>query len=277
MYKFILFFKRISFVLLFIAIEAFALHHFSNSSSYNQAKMINASNFLVGDLYAGISAVRHYFSLGRENRQLTAEVARLREELARYRQGDTLSGNPDTAGLETPYYFNSARVINNFIVRDENFLTLNKGLSDGIKPEMAVLSDGAIVGYILNCSEKFSVAISVLNTKFRTSGRILGEDYFGQIYWDGQHYDEIILSEVAKYAPMAVGDTIVTEHSSFFPPGSKIGTVESFELINGTYYEARLKLFANMRALNHVVVVDYVDREERTELEHETVSRQQMQ
>ena len=279
MYKFILFLKKIVFVLLFVAIEATALHYFFNSSSYNRAKKINVSNFWAGDLYAGISTVRHYFLLGRENRQLVTEVAALREELLRYQQQtDTLPGHFPEEALETSYYFSPARVINNFIVRNENFLTLNKGLRDGMRNDMALLSDGAIVGYILDCSNRFSVAISVLNTKFRTSGRILGEDYFGSIYWDGLHYDEVVFSEVAKYAPITVGDTIVTtDYSSFFPPGLKIGTVRSFELINGTYYEARVKLFANMRALNHVTVVDYANREEKIELEHETVSRRQMQ
>ncbi len=77
-----------------------------------------------------------------------------------------------------------------------------------------------------------------------------------------------------KYAPLEVGDTIVTtDFSSFFPTGIPIGTVKSFELINGTYYQARLHLTADMGSLNNVLLVDYRYREEKLELEHETSRR----
>lgn len=276
MYKLFLFLRRISFFLLFVGIEILALRYYADSSSYNQAKMINASNFLTGDIQAGISAVKHFFSLGRDNRRLTEEVAALREQLLLYElRADTLPEYTPPDDAEKTYLFASAKVINNSIVRSENLFTLNKGMRDGVKTEMAVLSDGAIVGYVVNCSDKFSVVKSILNTSFRTSGRILGEDFFGSIFWDGLRTDEVILSEIPKYAPIQPGDTVVTtDYSSYFPPGLKIGTIESYELINGTYYDARVKLSANMAALRYVVLVDYIDREEKMELEHETASRE---
>jgi rod shape-determining protein MreC len=276
MVRFILFLKKISFILLFFAIEAVALRYLSNSSEYNQAKVIRASYLLTGDVYAGIAAARHFFSLGWENRQLTDEVARLREQLQFYRQqADTLpvdSSRMDSVGLR--YAYTAARVNNNSIYRRENYITIDKGTLDGVRAEMALLSNGAIVGYVLNCSDHFSVAISILNTDFRTSGRIQGEDYFGSIFWDGLRSDEVVLSEIPKYAPIAVGDTIVTtDYSSYFPPGLLIGTVRSFELVNGTYYDARIQLSADVAALRYVVLADYLDREEKLELEHETINR----
>lgn len=276
MYRFFLFLRRIVFVLLFITIEAFALHYFANSSSYNQAKAVNVSNFLVGDIYTGIQSVKHYFSLARENRQLNDEVARLRERLESYELRDSLPALPGAAaGEEIPYLYTTARVSNNSINKSQNLITLNKGLRDGVKPDMAVVSNGAIAGYIVNSSDKFSVAVSILNTRFRTSGRISGGDYFGSVYWDGLQTDEVVLTEIPKYAPIAVGDTIVTtDYSSYFPPELKIGTITGFELINNTYYDARVKLFADMAALNHVLLVDYVDRDEKFDLEHETANRE---
>jgi rod shape-determining protein MreC len=286
MYRFFLFLKKIVFVLLFVAIEGVALRYFANSSSYNQGKIINVGNFLAGDIYAGINRVKHYFSLGRENRLLNEQIAALRQELERRRQADelprrlsdspadSLSPAPVPAPEDAPYRFSTARVINNSIVRQKNFMTLDKGLRDGVRPDMGVLSGGGIVGYIVNGSDKFSVAISILNTDFRTSGRIAGQDYTGSIFWDGLRTDEVVFSEVVKYAPLEVGDTIVTtDFSSFFPPDIPIGTVKSFELINGTYYQARLRLIAEPGALNRVVLVDYRDRDEKLELEHETASR----
>jgi rod shape-determining protein MreC len=265
--------------LLFVVIEGFALRYFSHSSSFNQAKAVNVSNFLVGDIYTGIQSVKHYFSLARENRQLNEQVASLLEELeqrqTRVDTGTLTASGEAGLGAEIPYIYTTARVSNNSITGSQNLITLNKGMRDGVRTEMAVVSDGAIVGYIVNCSERFSVAVSVLNTRFRTSGRIEGQDYFGSIYWDGLRADEVVLSEIPKYAPIAVGDTIVTtDYSSYFPPGLLIGKVVSFELINNTYYDARVKLSANMAALNHVLLVDYVDRDEKLDLEQETAAQE---
>lgn len=278
MIRLILFLKKISFFLLFVAIEVVALRYFLNSSDYNQALSVAAANYLTGDVYAGITSVRRFVSLGGENRRLNDEVAALRQELQHWRTlADTLpapdSLPPDTTGLR--YVFGTARVVNNSIFKSENYITLDRGARDGVRPEMAVLSNGAIVGYVLNSSDRFSVAISILNTRFRTSGRIAGEDYFGSIFWDGARTDEVVLSEIPKYAPIAEGDTIVTtDYSSFFPPGLNIGTVRSFELVNGTYYDARVKLLADVASLRYVVLADYLDRDEKLELEHETLNRQ---
>lgn len=279
MYRFFLFLRKIVFVLLFIAIEGVALRHFAGSSSYNQAKAVNVSNFLVGDIYAGIRQVRHYFSLGRENRLLNEEVARLRERLERQEAAggigaDSLRGGDDPAA-DIPYLYSPARVVNNSISGARNLITLDRGLRHGVKPDMAVIADGAVAGYVVNVSDKFAVAVSILNTRFSTSGRLSGSDYSGSVSWDGVRMDEVVLSEVSKYAPIAVGDTVVTTgYSLYFPPELRIGTVRSFELVNNTYYQARVRLFADMAALNHVLLIDYLDREEKFDLENETASRE---
>ena len=46
-----------------------------------------------------------------------------------------------------------------------------------------------------------------------------------------------------------------------------IGTVESFELKNATYYDVKVKLHSNVAALGNVLVVKYLDKGERDALE----------
>ena len=167
------------------------------------------------------------------------------------------------------YAYSQARVINNSIIRQENYITLDKGVDAGLQPDMALISDGGIAGYVIGCSEHFSVCMSILNREFKTSGKIKGTDYFGSVTWDGTSYEYLKLSEVAKYATLQKGDTIVTtSHSSRFPPDIMIGTVESFELNNATYYDVRVKIHTDMAALNNVLVVKYLDAEERETLEN---------
>ncbi len=265
MNRFILFLKKIIFVLLFVVIEAVALNHYAKSSSYSQAKVMSLSNAVFGDIHRGIANVRQYFHLASENRRLSEEIARLRAAGGTYRPDSVHSAEFSDP---MPYRYMTARVVNNSIARSENYMTLDKGSRDGVVPDMAVIRNGAIAGYVLDVSDKFSIAISVLNTRFKTSGKIQGEPYSGTISWNGERYDEVTISEIPKYATMNVGDTIVTtEFSSIFPPEVLIGTIRDFELVNGTYYDARIRLFADMGALDHVILVEYLDLPEKRELE----------
>ena len=85
-----------------------------------------------------------------------------------------------------------------------------------------------------------------------------------------------MLSEIPKYALIHRGDTIVTtSHSSRFPPDVMIGTVESYQLNNATYYDVRVKVHTNIAALNNVLAVKYEDAEEREELENSMMLSEQ--
>lgn len=65
MIKFFLFIKKIHFVLIFIILEAFAIHYYANSTSYTKAKLITASNYVVGGIYSQISGLNSYLHLKR--------------------------------------------------------------------------------------------------------------------------------------------------------------------------------------------------------------------
>lgn len=269
MLKLLLFLKRIHYVLLFIALEAIAISVFVNSNIYHKARIAGASNLLVSGIYGQLADVGGYFRLRSQNRQLVDEIARLRTQLSGHLHADTVLGHGDTLPSLQYYEYQSARVVNNKISKRENYLTVNRGSLDGVEPEMALISDQGIVGYIIHCSDHYSVAVSILNTKeFRTSGCIKGSDFAGSIYWDGLDHREVILDEIPKYADMEIGDTITTTYYSYiFPPNQPIGTVQSFEMVNGTFYKVRVRLFADLARLKYVYIVRYLEQEERRALE----------
>lgn len=285
MIKFFLFLKKIHFLLLFIILEMLALHYYANSTSYAKVRLVTASNYVVGGIYAQLSGLNNFFHLRGENRKLNAELAEAYNRLDRLTRvvSEEKTDSSSTAfaavlpqitdSLSLPlsarhYAYYPARVINNSVMRQENYLTLDRGVRDGIRPDMALVSERGIVGYVLGCSSRFSVCMSVLNRNFRTSGRIKGNNYFGSVFWDGLSYQHVTLTEIPKYAAIETGDTIVTTNfSSIFPPDLMIGTVETFTLVNATYYEVKVKLHTDFGALNNLMVVDNLDREEEEELE----------
>lgn len=267
MYKLFEFIRSIYVVLLFILFEAVAVHYYAHSTLYTQARLLNRSNRVVGGLHGLLADVRHYFTLGRENKVLLDRVTELETELSGYRAAaDSVRDAQYMQGADkSPYRLMTARVISNSVSRMQNFLTLDKGSADGVKADMAVLSpDGAMVGYVVDCSERYAVAMSALNTSFRASGKLSGSDYFGSIHWDGLDRRCVVMTELSKYARPEPGAEIVsTGFSLYFPADIPIGKVESCELNeNKTSYSVRVRLTADLTALNDVILVENTGLEE---------------
>lgn len=285
MYKLIEFLRRIHVVLLFIIIEAIALNYYAHSSFYTQAKILSRANSIVGGLQRSVFSVKHFFTLRSENEMLSARVAELEHSLAAYREReanmatDTLSmAQIDSAFVEqlTQYSYTPARIISNTINRNRNYITLNRGRQHGITEDMAVISpDGSMVGYIVGCSDRYSVAISILNDKFTTSGKIVGDDHFGSITWNGRSPHKVQMSELTKYAEFEVGAPVVSSGlSHIFPEGVKIGVVESFsENDNQTSFDVVVRLAADMTKVSNVLVISNNGYIEATELEEEVKKR----
>ncbi len=270
MIRFLLFLRKIHFVLLFIVLEAIAVSVFVHSNVQYEARWLSLSGKVTNFFYARAAAVGNYFGLRTDNEQLRSEIAVLRTELETCRHAAALAADTlPVSGLLQYYQYQPVRIIRNRITKRENYIILDQGALQGMQPNMALVSPGGIVGYVVQCSDNYSVAMSVLNTKFRTSGRIQGSDFYGSIYWDGMSFREVILDEIPKYASMAPGDTIVTtEHSGIFPPGVPIGTIADYELINGTFYKLRVRLFADLAQVRNVYAVKYYDEQERRLLEN---------
>lgn len=272
MFKLLLFLRRAHFLLLFLVLEAIAISLFLGSNIYQKAKVANASSQLASSVYGHIAEVRGYFGLRDENTRLLEEIGRLRNIVSNIQAEGQVETDTSAADSipEIQYYQHiPARVVRNKISKRENYITINRGSADGIEPNMALISQDGIVGYVISCSDHYSVAVSILNTKeFNASGRLKGTESFGPLYWDGQHHREVVLDEIPKYADIHVGDTVLTtEYSTRFPPNMPVGTVLSFEMTNGTYYKVRLRLFADLAALRSVLVVRYIDEQERRMLE----------
>lgn len=268
MYRLLEFIRRSYVTLLFLVFEAVAIGFYARSTYYTQATILAHANALTGGMAGAITDVKGYFSLSKENRDLTARVAELEQQLAFYGGLVDTTSTIDIAELQ--YEFMPARVVASSINRTHNFITLNKGLRDGVMNDMAVLSpSGEAVGYILDCSERYSVAISILNTSFRTGCKIKGDGYSGSIEWSGSSPYEVTMRELSKYAKIEIGAEVVTTGvSHYFPSDMLIGWVESFELDESkTYYNAKVRLAADFSNLHNVIMVKYIDREEVVDLE----------
>ncbi len=275
MYRLLLFIRRIYVLLIFLILEGFAIHFYANSSTYTKARLLTASNMVVGGVYKGISEVQHFLSLQKTNRLLETRVQDLENELAAYRENYSDQQLAEiTAGAEFPYEYVVARVVRNTTGRLENYIMVDKGARDGVEKGMAVVSlDGCMVGYVESCSERNAVCVSALNTAFRASGSVQGTDHFGSLSWTGRSTRYMTLAEVPKYAEVALGDSIVTtSYSFYFPEGIHIGTVDDFVVDESTAsYIINVRLGADIAALRDVLLIKNPEAYERIRLEEEVL------
>ena len=269
MQKLIYFIRKTAVVIIFIVLEIIAIRMYAHSTPYTQARILVWSNSIVGNLYSSMAGVSNYFALRKENRELTEYIALL-ENRIRGLEALIPEKKIETAGVLKRYEYVSGRVIASTTNRARNFITIDKGYSDGVTTDMAVMTpDGNAVGVVVDCSENFAVAKSLLNADMRISGVLAGDGSHGAVVWRGGDSGVIDFEELSKYASVKEGDVVCAAgFSHYFPRETVIGNIEKVELAeNGTSYNCKIRLAADMGRLYNVILVRNTNAGEAKSLE----------
>jgi rod shape-determining protein MreC len=255
--------------LLFLLLLGISLALTIQSHSYHRSRIISSANFLSGGVYEKINRVNEYLNLRTENDELVLENARLKSLLFNKEDTTKLPLADSVKGVK-PADIIVSKVIHNSYNTHENFITLNSGANDGIKPDMGVINSLGIIGVIDNTSPRYSTVVSILNMKSHINAKLKKSNHFGSLTWDGKSTGFVQLEDVPRLASIKKGDTIVTGGQSvIFPEGINIGTVEKIYVrTNTSYYVIDVKLFNDMTNLGHVYIIKSKDREELINLEN---------
>lgn len=255
--------------LLFLLLLGFSLFLSIQSHSYHRSKIISSANFVSGGVYERINTVREYFNLRSQNNALAQENALLRS-LVINAKDTTAIPKLDSLKEIIPSNIIVSKVIHNTFNTPENYLTLNSGTLQGVKPDMGVINSLGIVGIIDNTSENYSTVISVLNVKSQINAKLKKSSHFGSLTWDGKSTGFVQLTDVPRLASIRKGDTIVTgAQSIIFPENINIGTIDRIKIDNQThYYTIEVKLFNDMTNLGHVYIIESKNRQEINNLEN---------
>ncbi len=194
--------------------------------------------------------------LNRRNAELQAELAALNRQLDAYRENSFTDTLVVDSGVR-PFEFIVAHVINNSISRPFNYLTINKGTRDGVRPELGVIDRNGVVGIVSNTGPNSARVISLLNPHFRLSCKLKSTDYFGSLVWNGEAPDEALLEELPRHTVFHVGDTVVTSgFSAVFPAGLPVGVVMGNESDRSqNFFTLKVRLLADFTTLGNVQVV----------------------
>jgi rod shape-determining protein MreC len=258
---------------MFLILEGLAFTILLRNNLFHNSWGHNFTQTLTGNYYEKMGNVKEYFSLREINRKLAGENAALRNQIENvYKSDDIFFYAINDTIHKQKYFYTTARVINNSINKKQNFLTLDKGYQAGIRPEMGVISATGIVGTVYGVSRNFSTVISVLNTDFRVSAKILKNDYYGSLEWIGTDHKYASLTEIPDHVDVAKGDTIVTSgYSTIFPEGILIGVVDNTDQSGGNFQNIRVALSTDFKKLIFIEVVGNLQRTEQIELEQNNV------
>ena len=259
--------------LLYLFLLMVSLGFTIQSHSYHQSSFFNSSSWLTGNIYETSNSISSYFDLDDENKKLVEENQRLRKLLFNRESNDSMV--LDTVQAE--YTITTAQVINNSYADRRNYITINKGEKDSVKPDMGVITSKGILGIVENTSNHFATVQSILNVNSNINAKLKNTNHFGSLVWNEEAYNVVQLIDIPKLVPLIVGDTIVTGGmSSIFPENIPIGTIKKFQLDNAQgFWRIDITLFNDMTNIKNVYIVNNENRLEILELEEETISNDQ--
>ena len=232
----------------------FSRNSMQQSFAAGQATAFNA--WVSGYIDQGTS----YLKLKQINEDLVAQNKALMAQV--YGKGQ--SGNPqfrrvtDTIGGGQIYTFVDADIVNNSIIRNDNYFTIDRGKRHGVFPKMGVIAPNGIAGIVVNTTNNYALVQSVLSVnKIRINAALKNTGFFGTLTWKGDNSRTMHLADIPKYVPLKVGDTVLTDgKSSIFPQGIMIGRIAGYEVDSKTgYWDISVELNQKMGNLQKVFVV----------------------
>jgi len=199
-------------------------------------------------------------ALRKERDQLLAEVTKLQGADA---ENDELRGlleYSQNASLDA-YAPVTAQVYSRSYSTWYSTIEINKGSSDGVRPDQPVINDVGLVGKVKSVSDGNAVVMLLSDADFGVSARALNADQPGIALPITGSRNELLFDLVPQAKKVREGDRIVTAGTitndlpSPFPPDILIGTVRKVQGEGELERQIHVKPAADLRSLEFVRVL----------------------
>jgi rod shape-determining protein MreC len=196
----------------------------------------------------------------RENRELKAQIERLRVEQVRLSE-DAAQARRLQALLKFKEQFIeqtvAAQVIGSSGSDQSHVVYIDKGSSDNIKPDMAVITADGIVGKVLRVFHASSQVL-LINDPSSGVGAILESSRLQGIL-QGTAAGETMLKYVMSDEKVVTGERVLSSGGDrIFPKGFPVGTVVQANPGSDLFLNIRVKPAANLSRLEEVLVLTKV-------------------
>ena len=260
---------------LFLLLEVASFILLFRFNHYQQSVYFTSANGVAGKVYEISGGITSYFHLKTANEDLLDRNMWLEQRLL-FLENVLKEKGLDSARLysmerlaPTEYQIFKANVIKNSLNKADNYITLDRGTTDGIRPERGVVDANGVVGIVYKTSPHYSLVIPLLNSKSSISCKIVGSDYFGYLKWEGGNSRFAYLKDLPRHAEFNLGDTVVTSgYSTVFPEGVMVGTVDDMsDSHDGLSYLLKIKLATDFGKVSNVRVISRNGQDEQKALE----------
>ena len=251
---------------LFLLILSISFNY--NRNAFHESNLDKYSFLISAKLHRIQFAISRYFNLRTVNDQLLEENEKLKFLVL---QSNKLPLYPDalTKSMRFPFNAKKATVIKNSFQNQRNFIIIDQGSDNGIKPEMGVVSNNGIVGIVHSVSSNYANVISILNQDLKINVRTKNSPAFGSLVWKGGSSIEFKVEDIVSNAKIKIGDTLITGGmSSYFPLGIPIGQITHLEKKDESgYFSIEATLFTDPSQVFYTYVLENTDYEELQSLQ----------
>ncbi len=133
-------------------------------------------------------------------------------------------------------------------------ITIDKGLADGLRPDMAVIAPTGVVGRVVTPTAG-AAKVQLLVDRNAAAGALIERSRSqGVVLGDGS--STLRLDFVSDSADVRVGDNVVTSGiDGMYPRGFVIGRVSEMDRTGGAYHAIRIQPAVDFSSLEDVLVV----------------------
>lgn len=257
------FLRRYNYLFLFLVLEAVSFTLLFRFNSYQGNVWLTAAGRVTARLNALYGEGESYLylryvnsDLVRRNILLQQQNEKLREALAK-KGGASHFTDSLTQQAAADLSMTAANVVSSITQRRNNYIVVNRGTADGIRPEQGVVGGQGVVGIVYLCEEHNSLVIPLTNRRSNLSCRVRGGNYFGSLTWDGKDLRYATLDDIPRYAKVKKDDIVETSgFSAVFPPGLFVGRVtEVRNSSDGQSYTLIVHLGADFSTLRDVNII----------------------
>ena len=220
-------------------------------------------------LYGIVYVWDGYFALigvHRENQQLKQQAGELRMQIAKHREDVAeaqrlrgLLSIPDSGIGKTVV----ARVIGRDTVRANQTITIDKGISHGVKPDSAVITPDGIVGRVIHSSNFFSIVQLIIDSQSAVG--VIHQSTRRQGVLRGIGERDLELDNIDDDNDLKEGDAFITSGlDRVYPKGLPVGVITSVGPRRGLFRAIQVRPNADLGRLEEVICI--IDRPENVDV-----------
>lgn len=184
-----------------------------------------------------IDGIIHLNQIKKENEQLKEQLYRLESDKVTIEEIKSENQKlKELLDLKNEIFSNAdvetARVVLRSPQSWFSYLTIDKGLDNGIKPNMVVINNQGLIGVVVDAGKNWAKVETLLDSDFSASALVVRTRDIGVVKGNVELTDKRLceLKYISKDSKISVGDVVITSGMGvIFPKGIVIGKITKID------------------------------------------------